>query len=154
VKREADGLPATRARVEWTARQIHDPVWRLRYLQSLVRGTPTHARWRTRKIIGLLALSAVVLVVAPLSIRSMGAVGVPPPEPAPLPVPRLEPARIETVSASSAQVWQVEKTEDFETYSNGLRIENQFAVGHRPRAYVALSYGSDGTGGEHQTDPV
>jgi len=51
-------------------------------------------------------------------------------------------------------VWQVEKTEDFETYSNGLRIENQFAVGHRPRAYVALSYGSDGTGGEHQTDPV
>src|SRR6185436_2751550 len=74
--------------------------------------------------------------------------------PPPLPVPRIEPARMEPVSASSAQVWQVEKTEDFETYSNGLRIENQFAVSHRPRAYVAFSYGSSDGIGENQSDPV
>ena len=42
------------------------------------------------------------------------------------------------VAASNADVWQVEKTSGFETYSNGLRIENQYAVSHRPRAYTGI----------------
>ncbi len=38
-------------------------------------------------------------------------------------------------SKVSANVWQVEARGDFEIYSNGLRIENRFAVSTRPRSY-------------------
>lgn len=49
----------------------------------------------------------------------------------------------------------MEKASDFETYSNGLRIENQYAVSHRPRAYVAYTYDNpEGTRGEKRTDPA
>ena len=59
------------------------------------------------------------------------------------------------VAVSNAEVWQVEKTSGFETYSNGLRIENQYAVGHRPRAYTAFSRDyPDGSVGEKRSDPV
>jgi len=37
------------------------------------------------------------------------------------------------------EIWQVEKTGDFETYSNGLRIDNRFAIANHPRSYRAFS---------------
>ena len=67
--------------------------------------------------------------------------------------PLLQP--VESVAAPSAEVWRVEQTQDFETYSNGLRVENQYAVSHRPRAYRAYSRDdSGGTSGERRTEPV
>jgi hypothetical protein len=55
----------------------------------------------------------------------------------------------------NAEVWQVEKTSGFETYSNGLRIENHYAEGHRPRAYTAFSRDyPDARAGEKRSDPV
>lgn len=36
-------------------------------------------------------------------------------------------------------VWMVEKSEEFETYSNGLRIESLFAVSTRPRGFIVFS---------------
>ena len=57
--------------------------------------------------------------------------------------------------APVADVWPVEKTRDFETYSNGLRIENQYAVSQRPHTYVAFSTADpEGTTGEKRTDPA
>jgi len=35
-------------------------------------------------------------------------------------------------------VWQVEKTADSDTYSNGLRIDNRFVVASRARSYLAF----------------
>ena len=35
-------------------------------------------------------------------------------------------------------VWQVVETEDSQTYSNGLRIENRFSISSQPRLYVAF----------------
>lgn len=39
----------------------------------------------------------------------------------------------------SAEIWQVEKTDAFETYSNGLRIDNRFSVSNSSRSYLAFS---------------
>src|ERR1039458_5411255 len=63
--------------------------------------------------------------------------------------------RLELAAVPSADVWSVEKASDFEVYSNGLRIENQYAVSHRPRAYVAFSRDNpERPSGEKRTDPV
>jgi hypothetical protein len=100
-------------------------------------------------------------VVAPLSLRVPGAASAaspapstlstqPPTLPTPPPVSRVEP-----VLAPAADVWPVEKNSQFEIYSNGLRIENQFAVSHRPRTYVAfINDNSEGTGSERRSDPA
>jgi hypothetical protein len=58
-------------------------------------------------------------------------------------------------AAPAPEVWQVEQTQEFDTYSNGLRIENQYAVSHRPRAYRVYSRDdSAGSSGERRTEPV
>jgi hypothetical protein len=140
--------------VDSTARQIPDPVGRLRYLQSVALAQPRASRWKSRMTIGFLTLVALVMVAAPLSLRMSGAanaaLSAPSPLPAPPPIRRVEPE-----VAPSADVWSVEKASDFETYSNGLRIENQYAVSHRPRAYRAYPIGDpEPAGGEKRTLPV
>ena len=152
---QPDSIRLTRPWLDWTARQIHDPVWRLRYLQS-VAPLRYQTRWKSPKTIGLLTLMVFGLVVAPLSLRMLGAansaVPAPPPH-APAIEPRIQP--VEPAAAAFAEVWQVEKTDDFETYSNGLRIENQYAVNHRPRAYRAfLRDDPEGSSGERRTQPA
>jgi hypothetical protein len=145
----------TRPWADWTARQIHDPVWRLRYLQSAARKRQPSRR-KLRKTIGFLTLLTLGLVVAPLSLRMLGAANTASPTlPALPPIHPVVLARVEPAAALVAEVWPVEKTSDFETYSNGLRIENQYAVGYRPRAYVAfpLDY-PEGNARERRTDPV
>jgi hypothetical protein len=37
------------------------------------------------------------------------------------------------------EIWQVERTDAFETYTNGLRIDNRFSIGNHPRSYLAFS---------------
>src|ERR1019366_8644741 len=155
--RQLDQSYAKRPLVDWTARQIHDPVWRLRYLRSVAPPAPAPTpatRWRSPKTLVLLTLLALGLVVAPLSLRVPGAANAasaaPPTVPAPPPIPRMEPAL-----APAADVWPVEKNSHFDIYSNGLRIENQYAVSHRPRTYVAfINDNSEGTGGEPRSDPA
>src|ERR1019366_344586 len=165
--RQLDQSYAKRPLVDWTARQIHDPVWRLRYLRSVAPPAPAPTpatRWKSPKTLGLLTLLALGLVVAPLSLRVPGAANaasaappILPTLPTQPPIPRMEPAvfqstpgwdqqaitqppipRMEPAVAPAADVWPVEKNSHFEIYSNGLRIENQFAVSHRPRTYVAF----------------
>ena len=155
--RQLDQSHVKRPLVDWTARQIHDPVWRLRYLRSVAPPAPAPTpatRWRSPKTLGLLTLLALGLVVAPLSLRVPGAANAasaaPPTLPAPPPIPRMEPAL-----APAADVWPVEKNSHFDIYSNGLRIENQYAVSHRPRTYVAfINDNSEGTGGERRSAPA
>jgi hypothetical protein len=62
---------------------------------------------------------------------------------------------LEVAPAPSSDVWLVEKNSRFETYSNGLRIDSEYAVSHRARAYVAFSLlDSNGKGGEARTQPI
>ena len=155
--RQTDQSHPKRPLVDWTARQIHDPVWRLRYLQSVAPSSPAstpESRWRSPKTFGLLTLVALGLVVAPLSLRVPGAANAasaaPTTLPTPPPIRRMEPAAV-----LAADVWPVEKNSHFEIYSNGLRIENQYAVSHRPRTYIAfINDNSEGIGGERRSDPA
>jgi hypothetical protein len=145
----------TRPWVDWTARQIHDPVWRLRYLRAVAPPPASPSRWKSRKTIGLLTLLALGVAVAPLFLLKLRAADAASPAvsmlPAPPPTRRVELAP----AAPNADVWQVEKTSGFETYSNGLRIENQYAASHRPRAYTAFSRDyPDGSVGEKRSDPA
>ena len=148
------GTPRTRLWVNWTARQIDDPVWRLRYLQSVAPALPQSSGWNSRKTIGLITAVVLGLVVAPLSLRVTGATNAA--SPVPVVLPTHWPAhRAELAVVPSADVWLVEKTSQFETYSNGLRIENQYAVSHRPRAYVAFSMSDQGgNSGEKRSQPA
>jgi len=54
------------------------------------------------------------------------------------------------------EIWQVEKTDAFETYSNGLRIDNQLAIpATRPRSYLAFSATRpDDVEGQRRSDPA
>jgi hypothetical protein len=155
--RELPESPRIRPLVDWTARQIHDPLWRLRYLQAVAPVKPKESRWKSRKTIGLIALVALAMGATPRSLRTAGAANAVPPAlpavrmaPAPVPIHRVAPE-----AAPTADVWSVEKASSLETYSNGLRIENQYAVSNRPRAYLAYSYADpDTAGGEPRTLPV
>jgi len=156
--RQPDKCQPPRPWVDWTARQIHDPVWRLRYLQSVVpplaRPATRAFRWKLRRTIGLLAILALASVLAPLSLHRLGAANAAShTEPALRTLPPVY--RLELAAVPSADVWSVEKASDFEVYSNGLRIENQYAVSHRPRAYMAFSRDNpEQPSGEKRTDPV
>jgi hypothetical protein len=52
-----------------------------------------------------------------------------------------------------AEIWQVEKTDVSETYSNGLRIDNRFSTATHPRSYLAFSADGPG-GGERHSVPA
>src|SRR5438067_1987455 len=100
--------------VGWAAKQIHDPVSRLRFLRAAAARKPARARRGSRRSWYLLFL---VLAAAPASrwrsipaLTSVSAAG---------PAPRPPAIRVEKI----AGVWQVESAADHETYSNGLRID-------------------------------
>jgi hypothetical protein len=52
---------------------------------------------------------------------------------------------------SAQEIWQVEKTAAFETYSNGLRIDNKFSTANHPRSYLAFAAAR--SGGSHDRTP-
>jgi hypothetical protein len=117
--------------VEWFAHRIDDPITRLKFLQAV---TPL-ALPRTRKApirrLWLAALLFPVVVGSLLLIRASAdpetsaiKISRPPIRPAPVP--------------PATKVWQVEKSADSETYSNGLRIDTRFQVASHPRSFLAF----------------
>ena len=151
--RQADEFPPVRPWVAWTASRIQDPLWRLRYLHCVASPPARVSAWKSRKTLGLLAVIALGLVVAPWSLRMHGAAkdesSTLPPLPA-LPMPHFAPP-----DAPAPDVWLVEKTKQFETYSNGLRIDDQYAASNRPRSYVAFSLADpSGNSGEKRSRPA
>jgi hypothetical protein len=117
--------------VEWFAYRIDDPITRLKFLQAVAPlATP-----RTRKppIWRLwLAASLLLAVVGSLFLTRTSAH--PEKLAAGLSRPPVKPALVPAVS----KVWQVEKSADSETYSNGLRIDTRFEVANHPRSYLAF----------------
>jgi len=126
--------------VESAARRIHDPLNRLRFLQStapqlaespqarrgVIRTLIAHNRKLQFVLFGFAGL--IVFAVVGLFTPSSGAAALPP---ARLPIP---------IAADSPppEVWLVETNGAEETYSNGLRIDNRFSVSHHPRSYLAF----------------
>ena len=117
--------------VEQGARCIRDPVARLRFLknreQTIARALqhkPKRAVWPWR------ALGAVGLCV-PILVATVKLSSTKPapekPEPIHAPVAAV-------VASTLPRVWPVEQTTGYETFSNGLRIENRYQVATFPRA--------------------
>lgn len=127
--------------LEWRARWFSDPVDRLQFLRRNVSvRTKSPRRWR-RVVEHMPALAITsVLAAAALSVfststrhvtaagsrgaNSKRGVG------ASLPIAAADPA--------STPVWLVKNTRQFDLYSNGLRVENQYAAATEPRHYLAF----------------
>ena len=125
-----DNNPRSRRWVDLTAGQIRDPMQRLRFLQAVA----PHSRslWKSPKIIGPLGLFIFFLAGGTVFLHQLQADNRASPPPV-----HYAPIRVE----QPIQIWQVEKTDGYDTYSNGLRIENRYSVSHRPRAYLVFATG-------------
>lgn len=113
--------------VEWRAGRIDDPVGRLRYLQSVApRVEP--AKRRARLGVRLPSLVLVLTTASFFAVRAKVRV-----EPLPTYVRKIQAPtfRAETFP----DVWQVDAAKDSETYSNGLRVDNRYAVSNHRRSY-------------------
>jgi N-acetylmuramoyl-L-alanine amidase len=133
--------------VESRAGQIRDPVQRLRYLQASMRsitGRPVlHAPkfWSVQRFI---ALGFALLLGGILIPKYKASSSVKPP-PAP-PLIAHAPLRVgaDVVSAevipadSIPNVWVVDQSRDFETYSNGLRIDDRYVKPNQKRIFYPV----------------
>src|SRR5713226_7590936 len=115
-------------KIERRAQQISDPIERLRYLRQAT-GTATlrhpGRRWTW------LASFALVVVVVPLHTTSNANVR--------RPLDLRLPAAQREAGAVVPNVWLVDKTNEFEVYSNGLRVENLLSVANEPRWHSPIS---------------
>src|SRR5439155_3011684 len=121
--------------VGWFAGYIPSPLYRLRFLKMAARLWDPARRSSWLWIYGcVFALASLAAPVSFLLLRNAFRVAAMPSAPRPpKPVAASAPAERFPI------VWQVVETEDSQTYSNGLRIENRFSVSSRPRIYVAFS---------------
>jgi hypothetical protein len=119
---------AIQTAVEWFAGTITSPVLRLRFLREFMPPPPPR---HSRKSRFLVAFPVVVLLfTAPASVRPAN--GIPRSSAT---VWRTAEVRVE----QTPEIWQVEKTDASETYSNGLRIDNRFSIAGQPRSYLVFS---------------
>ncbi len=112
--------------IEWRASRIHDPLDRLRYLVRATRRPQprTAARRGRARVLLLLCLAAAapVTIVSDAHVQNR-AHRVPP-------LPDLQPRQ-----DAAGSVWLVERTLEYDLYSNGLRVENRLTVSNQPRLY-------------------
>jgi N-acetylmuramoyl-L-alanine amidase-like protein len=133
--------------LELVARGIRDPVVRLRFLKYVAPVAPAVAdrpkhHGLIRNLTVLLFLAA--MLATALMMRAGTPVKLMPAASPPVESPRTEPSGARVPSIASAEVWQVEDTREFETYSNGLRIDNRFTISNHPRSYLVFPAGEPG----------
>jgi hypothetical protein len=113
--------------VEWRANRIEDPVARLRYLRGRSGSLSTvedrrKMRWHWVRVMLIVLCSGVAFL--PFRHSTLASADK-------LPDTAPPPSRPSDVPPDS--VWMVESTAAYENYSNGLRIEKQYAVSNAPR---------------------
>ena len=114
--------PLRWADVERQASRLRDPVARLRYLQTCLTQPAAWARDSQRTSWAAFVSLALLLAAAAPTGSSAGSLPVKPKPPVPSP------------PVASGEVWLVEKTAQFELYSNGLRVERAWCVRGHPRS--------------------
>jgi hypothetical protein len=138
---------------EACASLIRDPLLRLKFLRRAriapPEPEPQPRRWWMATALAALAFLIAAGVSAPSLVPRAAR------ETRPAPGPAAGPAIPAGPSATVARVWLVEQTPDSETYSNGLRIERQYAVAGQPRRYRAFARGvADGSRWLWRTEPA
>jgi hypothetical protein len=143
--------------LEWRARWFSDPVDRLQFLRRTASGPgKPFNRWTrvSRHLPALVVLGLAATVVASFFHFSPHATASAHSAPAPT---RTTPRQVATQQAAQpvGSIWLVKNTAQFDLYSNGLRIESQFAASTAPRQYLAFSRSSDATSaGQFRSDPA
>jgi len=121
-----------RSIIEFQAEKIADPVARLRYLKRHASPEAAwfRAGWQFRKwpLAALAVLLAILLLPGYRVSKSTQRLS------PPYPVTRTIAARSDVLP----NVWLVDKSADFETYSNGLRIDNRYAIGNDRRVFYPV----------------
>jgi hypothetical protein len=114
--------------IEWRATAIDDPLERLRYLRLVTSPTRTFRATEGVRRLWLVGLAALALGIlsgnAGLSNGSRPTVR-------PLLLP--PPVVVSRMLENNSGVWLVNQRDGAEIYSNGLRIDNSFAIGNVPR---------------------
>ncbi len=133
--------------LEWRAHRIHDPVEKLKYLRHATTPKPESVRRRNaaRQFIRRnwhfhVAGLALIAFAIPsrMLITALGSSRTRPPS--------VIAADAPPVAANGMpNVWQVEKTGSYEVYSNGLRVENEYATANEPRTYYVFERSGNST---------
>ena len=149
--------PASGPLIEWFAgRAIRDPVVRLRFLRAVapLSEAPPDPQPAPRKVsrfmrLPLLLLLPLAVLVSFFLVRAAARVESPG-----APVRRIAPVASPQAGRLS-EVWEVERSGQAETYSNGLRIDNHFAVSNHRRSYRAFPADlPEGDAGPLRSEPV
>jgi hypothetical protein len=138
--------------VEHRAKQIQDPVQRLKYLQSnlgsltgSLTGEPAlhssrSALVKRYAILGLVVLIGCLLIPKYRASSSTKAASAPPAIPAPAMALVAAAAPAETAPPADVvpNVWLVDQSHDFETYSNGLRVDDRYVKSNDKRVFYPV----------------
>ena len=129
--------------IAWKADHTPDPVERLRYLRSASQRTAAErsgvwlfARCALRAgRAGMAAGSLLLLFATDGRNASHGASN---PAPAHAPHEAGLAASAQDVAEPARAVWLVERSDEYDVFSNGLRVDGKYVVANRPRCYRAL----------------
>ena len=128
-----------RTLIEFKARKIQDPVQRLQYLQQKMGSSAPqlHRSWSGRKA-PLLCFALLLTSFLTSGFKKTSE----PKEPA---LADILPHRVFFTAKTSAaannvfaNVWLVDKTDESETYSNGLKIDDHYAVSNQNRLFYPV----------------
>jgi hypothetical protein len=144
--------PEARPVVDWLAGQIHDPVAKLRFLK-IAAPDPLPSGRKSRKLRPRYIYFAIFCVLAALLlVRARTREGTAAPRHALVSAP---PRPENRPAGEPPLIWEVERTADYEVYSNGLRIETRYETSNHPRRYVAFAADHPGREpGETRNTPV
>jgi len=127
----------------WRAGWFSDPAGRLKFLRRSLRESPDlKAGSRREWVRPLRRISVVVITLLAALTHTDTTAMLPPGKP---------------VSKPAGQVWLVQTTPQFDLYSNGLRIEEQYATFTEPRRYMAFARAQSdpiASGGEWRSVPA
>jgi len=141
---------AVRTWAECVAGSMSDPVSRLRFIRAVAPLTniwgDRHRRWRRVAVAAILVVPVLGALVGFLYARTVVSMAAPPPLP-----PRAEAAV--DIRPHVSEVWLVDHTAATDSYSNGLQIDNTFAVDAPARNYLAFPL-SGGAPPQRRTDPA
>ena len=116
--------------VESQASHIQDPIMRLRFLKLCARHSPDPIpapAWTRAK-----SVPAICFVLLLAGLLAPGYQASNRDNATEKPVPQFHPASADTFP----KVWLVDKSQDFETYSNGLRIDDRYAVANEAACFI------------------
>ena len=118
------------SKIERRAQKISDPIARLKYLRNAAAsGRTSSTGWRWAASL-MLAVAIAFLGARNAQSRQTVAIRIP--------------AEVKTQvspapAAETPVVWPVEQNNQYDLYSNGLRIENNLEVANEPRSYALIS---------------